>query len=85
VTGGISDGSTSQEPVIDDVRDAVRIVSADFPFYQFGIQPTSNGISLVAVNRAGANEPGVYAVITPDPVEIRQAYALHEFDCRYPA
>jgi hypothetical protein len=36
-------------------------------------QRTSRGISLVAVNRGGADQPGVYVVIAADPAEMRDA------------
>jgi hypothetical protein len=56
-----------------DVTAAVALFAAEFPAYDFRIQQTSGGISLVAVRRRGADEPGVYAVITPDPAEMRNA------------
>ena len=43
------------------------LFAAEFPAHDSGTRQTSQGISLVAVNRGGADHPGVYAVITPDP------------------
>jgi hypothetical protein len=45
----------------------------DFPGYDFGTQRTSNGVSLVAVCRGGAAQPGTYVVVTSDPGEMRDA------------
>ena len=40
--------------------------------FDFGTQRTSDGISLTAVRRE-PDEPGLYAVITDDPDEMRDA------------
>jgi hypothetical protein len=48
-------------------------LAAEFPAYDFGMQRTYNGTSLVAVCRDGASHQGTYAVITSDPAEMRDA------------
>ena len=53
--------------------DTATLFAAEFPAYEFGTQRTSQGISFVAVNRGRADQPGVYAVVTPDPAEMRNA------------
>jgi hypothetical protein len=56
-----------------DVSVVISRFAAEFPVYDFGTQRTSRGISFVAVHRGGAEQPGVYLVITPDPAEMRDA------------
>ena len=51
----------------------VPVPAAEFPVYFFATQPTWDGVSLAAQARNGAARPGVYAVITSDPEEMRQA------------
>lgn len=46
-------------------------LAADFPGYEFATQRTWNGVSLVAVCRDGAAQPGTYVIITSDPGEMR--------------
>jgi hypothetical protein len=46
-------------------------LAAEFPAYDFGMQRTYSGVSLVAVCRDGAANEGTYAVITSDPGEMR--------------
>jgi hypothetical protein len=46
-------------------------LAAEFPAYDFGMQRTYNGVSLVAVCRNGAAHEGTYTVITSDPGEMR--------------
>ena len=46
----------------------------EFPVYFFATQPTWDGVCLAAQARNGAARPGVYAVITSDPEEMRQAF-----------
>lgn len=50
----------------------VPVLAAEFPVYFFATQPTWDGVSLAAQARNGAAR-GVYAVITSDPEEMRQA------------
>lgn len=47
-------------------------LAADFPGWDFTTQPARDGVSLVAVRRRGADEPGTCAVITSDPGELRR-------------
>lgn len=49
------------------------VLAAEFPVYVFGTLRTYNGVSLYARHKDGAAETGVYAVITADPGEMRQA------------
>ena len=63
----------------DDVTDSpggldalVPVLAAEFPVYCFATQPTWNGVSLSAQDKRGAARPGVYAVITSDPDEMRR-------------
>jgi len=65
--------SPSHEHAAADIRAVASLFAAEFPAYDFGTQRTSQGISLVAVHRGGADQPGVYAMITPDPAEMRDA------------
>jgi hypothetical protein len=51
-------------------------LAAEFPGYEFGTQPTWEGVSLIAVRQDGCDRPGVCVVITPDLDEMR--YALLE-------
>jgi hypothetical protein len=55
----------------DVVSEAAR-VAAEFPGYCIGTQRTYGGFALVAVRRDGVAQPGVYAVITGDPAELRR-------------
>jgi hypothetical protein len=48
-------------------------LAAEFPAYDFGTQRTYNGVSLVAICRDGAAHEGIYAVVTSDPGEMRDA------------
>jgi hypothetical protein len=48
-------------------------LAAEFPAYEFGTQQTWNGLSLVALRHDRTAREGVYAVITSDPGEMRQA------------
>lgn len=41
--------------------------------FDFGMQQTSDGISLAAVRHKGDDGPGLYAIITDDPDEMRDA------------
>lgn len=50
----------------------VPVLAAEFPVYSFATQPTWDGVSLTAQDKHGAARPGVYAVITSDPDEMRR-------------
>lgn len=56
-----------------DVASQVARASVEFPAYCIGTQRTYHGYSLVAVRRDGIQQPGVYAVIADDLVELRSA------------
>jgi hypothetical protein len=47
-------------------------LAAEFPDYFIGTQQTWNGVSLSAHDKDRATHPGVYAVITSDPDEMRR-------------
>jgi hypothetical protein len=49
--------------------------ASEYPEYVFRTQPTWSGRSLVAVRRGGTSEPGLYAVVTADRDEMREALA----------
>jgi hypothetical protein len=49
--------------------------ACEYPEYVFRTQQSWSGRSLVAVRRGGVNEPGLYAVITADFDEMREALA----------
>lgn len=49
--------------------------ASEYPAYFFRTQQTWDGVSLVAVRRGGASEPGLYAVVTADSDEMREALA----------
>jgi hypothetical protein len=69
-------GTGDRPAAKDDPRglDAlVMALAAEFPDYFIGTQATWNGLSLSAHHKERAAEPGVYAVITSDPDEMRRA------------
>ncbi len=53
-------------------------LAAEFPGYDFATQQTRGGVSIVARRRAGGTRPGLYAVVTDDPAELRRALLDHE-------
>jgi len=53
-------------------------LEAEFPGYEFATQQTWGGIAIIARCRWGCARPGVYAVVTGDPDEIRRALVEHE-------
>jgi hypothetical protein len=48
-------------------------LAAEFPGYDFATQQTWGGISIIARRRGGCARPGLYAVVTGDPDEMRRA------------
>ena len=48
-------------------------LEAEFPGYEFAVQPAWGGTSISARRREGCARPGVYAVVTGDPDEMRRA------------
>jgi hypothetical protein len=63
--GGVPDGPRGLDAL-------VAVFAAEFPVYFFATQRTWNGVRLSAQDKNGAARPGVYAVITDDPDEMRQ-------------
>jgi len=57
-------------------------LAAEFPAYLFGTQRTWSGVSLSALHKGGTARPGVYAVITSDPDEMRGALEEKRGDAR---
>ena len=53
-------------------------LAAEFPGYEFATQRTWGGISIVARRHGGCARPGVYAVVTDDPDEMRHTLLEHE-------
>jgi hypothetical protein len=53
-------------------------LAAEFPGYDFATQQTWGGISIIARRHEGCARPGLYAVVTDDPDEIRRALLEHE-------
>jgi hypothetical protein len=49
--------------------------ASEYPEYVFRTQLSWSGRSLVAVRRSGTREPGLYAAITPNWDEMREALA----------
>ncbi len=47
-------------------------LAVEFPGYEFSTQRTWEGVSLIAVRQGGSDRSGLYAVITPDPDEMRR-------------
>jgi hypothetical protein len=47
-------------------------LATEFPGYFIGTQQTWNGVSLSAHDKDRAAHPGVYAVVTKDPDEMRR-------------
>jgi len=47
-------------------------LGAEFPDYEFAMQRTWDGISISARRREGCARPGVYAVVTGSPDEMRR-------------
>jgi hypothetical protein len=60
----------------------VSDLSAEFPGYEFATQQTWDGIAIVARRHGGCAQPGLYAVVTNDPAEMRRA--LLEYEGRQP-
>jgi hypothetical protein len=58
---------------VTGVSVALSGLAAEFPGYEFATQQTWGGISLIATRRGDCARPGVYAVVTGDPDEMRRA------------
>jgi len=57
---------------------ALSGLAAEFPGYEFATQQTWGGISIIARRRGDRVRPGVYAVVTGDPDEMRRALLEEE-------
>jgi hypothetical protein len=53
-------------------------LAAEFPGYEFAIQRTWAGTSVIATRHGGCAQPGLYAVVTGDLDELRRALLEHE-------
>jgi hypothetical protein len=53
-------------------------LAVEFPGYEFATQHTRDGISIVARRHGGCARPGLYAVVTDDPDEMRRTLLEHE-------
>ena len=53
-------------------------LAAEFPGYDFAMQQTWDGISIIARRHEGCARSGLYAVVTGDPDEMRRALLEHE-------
>ena len=53
-------------------------LAAEFPGYDFATQQTWEGTSIIATRRGGCAQPGLYAVVTADPDEMRRALLEQE-------
>jgi hypothetical protein len=53
-------------------------LAAEFPGYDFATQQTWDGISIIARRNGGGAQPGLYALVTDDPDEIRRALREQE-------
>jgi hypothetical protein len=62
-------------------------LAAEFPGYEFDTQQTWGGISIIARRHGGCTRPGLYAVVTDNPDEMRrtlleQERSSHQGDSR---
>jgi len=57
---------------VTDVVAELNGLGAEFPDYEFAMQRTWDGISISARRREGCARPGVYAVVTGSPDEMRR-------------
>ena len=66
---------SGQRPVarVTGITAQLSGLAAEFPGYEFATQRTWGGISIVARRHGGCARPGVYAVVTDDPDEMRHA------------
>lgn len=58
---------------VTDVLGELSGLGAEFPDYEFATQQTWAGLSISARRREGCARPGVYAVVTGNPDEMRRA------------
>jgi hypothetical protein len=53
-------------------------LAAEFPGYEFGTQQTWGGTAIIATRHGGSAQPGLYAIVTGDPDEMRRALLEYE-------
>ena len=53
-------------------------LAAEFPGYEFATHQTWDGLSIIAKRHGGCTRPGLYAVVSGDPDELRRALLEHE-------
>jgi len=53
-------------------------LAAEFPGYEFAMQQTWGGLSVIARRQEGCLRPGLYAVVTDDLDEMRRALREYE-------
>jgi hypothetical protein len=63
---------------VTGVPAALSRLAAEFPGYEFATQQTWGGISIIARRHEGCTSPGLYAVVTDDPDEMRRTLLEHE-------
>ena len=59
--------------IMDSESAGLSELAAEFPGYDFGMQPTWDGTSIIAVRQDGTERPGLCVVITADVDEMRDA------------
>lgn len=75
-----ADHDSGGHPVVRVTGAAAQLseLAVEFPGYEFATQQTRDGISIVARRHGGCARPGLYAVVTDDPDEMRRALLEHE-------
>jgi hypothetical protein len=68
---------TSRTPRPDAPADLSELAT-EFPGYEFATQRTFDGTAIVARCHGGCAQPGLYAVVTDDPDEMRRVLLEHE-------
>ena len=53
-------------------------LATEFPGYEFATHQTRGGLSIIAKRHGGCARPGLYAVVSGDPDELRRALLEHE-------
>ena len=67
-----ADRATHPEPGGDSGLAVLAALAAEFPRFAIGTCRMPQGLSLIAVRDRDDSRPGLYAVITPDPAEMRR-------------
>jgi hypothetical protein len=63
---------------VTGVQAELSRLAAEFPGYDFATQQTWDGISIIARRHEGCARPGLYAVVTDNPDEMRRTLLEHE-------